>query len=88
MSNKPSHNRDLHAETLDPTALANVLKQKYAELIETSVVLRKESRQLREDSKVLRRIGTKLFSPSSWRHAADQLSVVEEPHVDTRFRSE
>ena len=42
-------------------AMADRLTQEYAELRELSRVLRSESRQLSDDSYVLRRIGTNLM---------------------------
>ena len=42
-------------------AMADRLTQEYAELRELSCVLRNESRQLSDDSYVLRRIGTRLL---------------------------
>ena len=50
MAQKSAYHTYLNSKTLDLGELTNLLKQDYAELIEASAVLRKESRQLTEDS--------------------------------------
>lgn len=50
--------------------MADRLTQQYAELRELSKVLRKESRQLSEDSHILRRVSTGLL----WREIPDGAS--------------
>lgn len=49
------------AKSRELIAMTDRLTQEYAELRELSRVLRKESRQLSEDSNVLRRISTGLI---------------------------
>ena len=71
MSDKPAYHTSPTTSTRDLTALTDVLKQDYAELIKTSVVLRKESWQLRDDSRLLRRINTKLLAHLSRLRADD-----------------
>ena len=65
MSTKPSYHTHLNTNTLDLTAFTNLLKQEYADLIETSVALRKDSRQLVEDSQLLRTISIRLLLSSN-----------------------
>jgi len=60
MSSEHSHQTHLN-RSRELIALTDRLTQEYAELQELSRVLRNESRQLREDSYVLRRVGTDLL---------------------------
>ena len=55
-----SHQTDLN-KSRELIAMADRLTREYAELREQSHLLRMESRQLSEDSYVLRRIGTGLM---------------------------
>ena len=60
MSTEHSHHTDLN-KSRELIALADRLTQEYAELRELFLVLRQESRQLSEDSNVLRRTSTRLL---------------------------
>ena len=60
MSADPAHQTQL-TKSRELIATANRLTQEYAELRELSHALRKESRELSEDSSVLRRIGIRLI---------------------------
>ena len=60
MPNEPSHQTHLN-KSRELIALTDRLTQEYAELQQLSRVLRKESRQLSEDSYILRRVGTALL---------------------------
>lgn len=82
MAQKSAYHTYLNSKTLNLAELTNLLKQDYAELIETSAVLRKESRQLTEDSRLLRRISTALLSSLNGGRASDHLFGVEQPHAD------
>ena len=62
---------NLHDRRRELIAFADWLKQEYAQLIETSILLRKESKELRDESQTLRRAGVELErprtdSPTDW----------------------
>ena len=64
MSSEPSDQIHMN-KSRELIAMADRLTQEYADLRELSRVLRKESRQLSEDSNVLRRMSTALL----WRES-------------------
>ena len=56
-----SYQTNLKDRSRELMELTSRLNQEYAQLLETSLVLRKESRVLSEDSEHLRRAGIKLL---------------------------
>ena len=62
MSNKPPSHIDLSARTLELTAFTRRLRKEYVELIEVSAVLRRDSKELSNDSRLLRGMNNKMIS--------------------------